>query len=454
MRIPLAVREHPLRVTRVPIFLPPQLLQLPSWPLMGFLFLGGVAGGALAGGETTLVSVDSSGALADGASFDPSITSSGRLSVFTSLATNLVAGDTNAKADIFVHDRKKGTTARVSVDSAGAEADGDSSDPLISTSGRLAAFDSVATNLVVGDTNGKRDLFVHDLKTGITERVSVDSAGTQSDGDSFNPLLSDKGRFVGFDSDATNLVVGDTNGHRDVFLHDRKTGATSRMSVDSVGAQGDAESSDPSVSSNGRLLAFRSAATNLVIGDTNGKGDIFVHDRKTGVTERVSVNSAGLQTDGENGSPWMTPNGRFVAFESAASNLVAGDTNGQVDVFVRDRKKGITERVSVTTAGAQADFASFNPELSSNGRFVVFQSDATNLVAGDTNGMTDIFVHDRTTGVTERISVDTAGGQADLGGSDAAISSQGRFVPFGSGASNLVAGDTNANVDCFVRKRK
>src|SRR5437016_8015596 len=243
-----------------------------------------------------------------------------------------------------------------------------------------------------------------------TERVSVASGGTEGNGASLSSALSADGRFVAFVSAATDLVAADTNGVSDVFVHDRQTGATERVSVASGGAEGNGSSGligfafPPALSADGRFIAFVSFATNLVAGDTNGATDVFVHDRQTGTTERVSVASGGTQSNAASLGSALSADGRFVAFQSDATNLVAGDTNGATDVFVRDRQTGMTERVSVASDGTQANNVSSYPALSADGRFVAFESDATNLVAGDTNGATDVFVHDRQTGATERVS--------------------------------------------------
>src|SRR5213592_4033360 len=250
-----------------------------------------------------------------------------------------------------------------------------------------------------------------------TERVSVASGGTTEGNDtSLGSALSADGRFVAFDSSATDLVAADTNGVSDVSVHDRQTGTTERVSVASHGAQGNGSSGlvtfafPPALSADGRFVAFVSAATNLVASDTNGATDVFVHDRQTGTTERVSVASDGTEGNAASAGATLSADGRFVAFHSAATNLVAGDTNATNDVFVHDRQTGITERVSVASDGTQGNKASSYPALSADGRFVAFDSDATNLVAGDTNGTTDVFVHDRQTGTTERVSVASGGG--------------------------------------------
>src|SRR5438093_242361 len=303
------------------------------------------------------------------------------------------------------------TTERVSVASGGTEANGASLSSALSADGRFVAFDSAATDLVAADTNGVSDVFVHDRQTGATERVSVASGGAQGDGSSgrigfaFPPALSADGRFIAFVSSATSLVAGDTNGATDVFVHDRQTGTTERVSVGSGGGtQGTGNSGGffafPALSGDGRLVAFQSDATNLVAGDTNGATDVFVHDRQTGTTERVSVASGGRQGNGTSAGPALSADGRFVAFYSTATNLVAGDTNGATDVFVRDRQTGTTERASVASGGTQGNGSSAGPVLSADGGLVAFHSTATNLVAGDANGAYDVFVHDRAVSTT------------------------------------------------------
>src|SRR5881409_2729990 len=239
-----------------------------------------------------------------------------------------------------------------------------------------------------------------------TVRVSVASGGTEGDDASLGSALSADGRFVAFDSAATDLVAGDTNHVSDVFVHDRQTGTTERVSVASGGAQGNGSSGligfafPPALSADGRFIAFQSFATNLVAGDTNSATDVFVHDRQTGMTERVSVASDGTQANNVSSYPALSADGRFVAFESDATNLVAGDTNGATDVFVHDRQTGATERASVASDGNQGNGSSSGAALSADGRLVVFHGTASNLVAGDANGAYDVFVHDRPVSTT------------------------------------------------------
>jgi Tol biopolymer transport system component len=251
---------------------------------------------------------------------------------------------------------------------------------------------------VPGDTNGYDDAFVRDRRTGRTERVSVGTGGVEGNDRSGTEALSTDGRFVAFGSWADNLVPGDTNEAFDVFIRDRQTGRTERVSVGTGGVEGDDRSGTVALSADGRFVAFGSWADNLVPGDTNGNADVFVRDRRTGVTERASVGPNGVQGNGDSGSyatVVLSADGRFVAFQSSASNLVPGDTNGLDDIFVRDRLKGVTERVSLGPNGVQGNDGSSSPALSADGRFVAFGSWADNLVPGDTNEEEDVFVHAR-----------------------------------------------------------
>jgi Tol biopolymer transport system component len=397
--------------------------------------------------------VDSAGVQGNGASGFSRISTDGRYIAFESFAANLVPGDRNGALDVFVHDLQNGQTERVSVDSSGVEGDMQSSNVAISADGRFVAFTSHATNLVPGDTNGAADIFVRDRVAGQTFRVSVDSSDAQANNQSMNPALSADGRYVGFFSSATNLVAGDTNGANDVFVHDLLTGETTRVSVDSSGAQGNGPSAYAALSADGRYVAFISLATNLVANDTNGTWDVFVHDRATGHTTLESVDSNGAQGNVFGTLPAISADGRYVAFASLATNLVPNDTNGALDVFVHDRITGRTTRVSVDSSRQQGDENSWGPSFSPDGRFVAFYSDATNLVAGDVNGVSDVFVHDLLTYQTTLISVDTAGMQANSNCYAPSISADGRYVTFYGYASNLVPDDTNSWTDVFLRDR-
>jgi VCBS repeat-containing protein len=282
------------------------------------------------------------------------------------------------------------------------------------------------------------------------ERVSVASDGTQGNNYSYYPSISGDGRYVTFNSNASNLVAGDTNDTFDVFVYDRQLDTTERVSVSSDGTQGNNYSYYPSISGNGRYVTFGSNASNLVPGDTNNSSDVFVYDRQLDTTERVSVSSDGTQGDSDFFDSSISGDGRYVTFASNASNLVAGDTNDTFDVFVHDRQLDTTERVSVSSDGTQGNEISSKPSISGDGRYVTFASNASNLVAGDTNDTFDVFVYDRQLDTTERLSVSSDGTQSNYGAGSASISGDGRYVTFQSFSSNLVAGDTNNVTDVFV----
>ena len=224
----------------------------------------------------------------------------------------------------------------MSVDSFGVEGNGFSYSARISADGNCIFFYSDATNLVAGDTNAATDAFVHDRSTGITERVSVDSAGVEGNGISYNGTITGDGSLVAFYSLATNLVAGDTNGLADIFVHDRNTGTTTRVSLDSAGNEGNGNSYTARISADGLFVAFYSEATNFDAGDTNAMGDVFRHDMTTGETIRISLDSAGVEGNGVSQLTWNSEDGRITVFNSLATNLVAGDTNAVNDVFRRD----------------------------------------------------------------------------------------------------------------------
>jgi Tol biopolymer transport system component len=403
----------------------------------------------------TRVSVDSAGNLGNSGSYNPSISADGRFVAFSSGASNIVPGDTNNTYDIFVRDRLTNTTTRLSVDSAGNQADRNSDGASISADGRFVAFNSDASNIVPGDTNNSFDIFLRDRLTNTTTRVSLDSAGNQGNRFSYNPSISADGRFVAFSSFASNIVPGDTNGDSDIFVRDTLTNTTTLVSVDSAGNQGNSQSFITSISADGRFVAFTSNASNLVPGDTNDDPDIFVRDTLTNTTTRVSVDSAGNQANYNSYNPSISADGRFVAFNSVASNIVPGDANNSFDIFVRDTLTNTTTGVSVDSAGNPGNIMSGSPSISADGRFVAFTSNASNLVPGDTNRERDlvgrhIFVRDTLTNTTTLVSVDSAGNQANSDSSSPSISADGQFVAFNSNASNLVPGDTNNSNDIFV----
>ena len=399
---------------------------------------------------TSAVSVDTGGQLSDGFSFHPSVSADGSRVAFASLATNLVANDSNFATDVFVHDRTSATTICASVDASGAPANGISWFPAISGNGGFVAFTSLADSLVAGDTNGKFDVFVRDLAAGQTMRVSVDSSGAQADLSLSLVAISSDGRIVAFDGDATNLVSGDSNGVSDVFVHDRLTGQTTCVSLDPTGATGNGESTGPSISADGRFVAFASFASNLVAGDANGAVDVFVHDRQTGQTVLASVDASGTQGDNDSSYPALSADGLVLAFESLASNFAAGDSNAQTDVFVRDLQSGQLQLVSVAAGGAPGAGLSAGASISGNGRYVSFYSASTDVVPGTGFGP-HVFVRDVVNGVTTLASIDPNGAPGDDSSYFSSLSAGGEAIAFESVATNLIAGDGNFAQDVFVR---
>jgi Tol biopolymer transport system component len=419
------------------------LLLLPAAPSLG----------AGHDATTTRASLSAKGKQAKSGSIYPSISADGRYVAFESSA-RLAGNDKNHESDVFVRDRIKGETKRVSRAPGGAPANDWSGYAAISGDGRFVAFTSAASNLVANDRNGKEDVFIHDPATRTTERISVGVGGAEGNEDSAYPSISADGRFVAFVSAASNLVPGDTNGRIDLFVRDRALERTTRISLSSEGEQAnaDVEYLPPNaMSADGRYVAFNSTATNLVENDGNGKRDVFVHDRATKSTTRVSIASGGGEGDGSADFGSMSADGRFVVFESLATNLVPGDGNGWRDVFLHHLQTKTTVRVSVGSAGEEGDGDSGNATVSANGRFVAFDSWAPDLVAGDENDASDVFVHDRKKGKTKRVSLSVA---AIPGNGDSDIpflSADGRYVAFQSTATNLIDDDTNGVTDVYVR---
>ena len=393
----------------------------------------------------------------NGASSSPSISSDGRYVAFQSAANDLVQGDSNNHVDVFVRDRQLGTTLLVSLSTAGVHGDGDSSvvaPSSISADGRFVVFSSLSDNLVAGDTNGVSDVFVRDLQNGTTERVSVDSSGLEGDDVSSAASISFDGRYVVFFSHATNLVGGDTNALPDIFLHDRQTASTERVSIGSGGVQGNGfTGAVAAISPDGRYVTFFSAASNLVPGDLNGTYDVFVRDRLNGTTDLVSVATGGTQGNDLSVAASISADGRYVSFWSLATNLVANDTNGVSDAFVRDRLNGTTERVSIRTNGVQGNSDSWSGPISPDGRYVAFPSDASNLVPSDTNSTTDVLLRDRVAGTTERVSIGFGNAQGDGASFSPSMSADLRYIAFESGSSDFVPHDVNGAGDIFVRDR-
>lgn len=420
-------------------------------------------------GTTLLVSSDSSGAgNANGDSFDAIISANGQEVVFTSFASNLVPNDTNNLPDLFVRRLATATTSLVSLNRAGTASGNDvtfnSVNPSITPDGRFVAFHSRAADLTANDDNNNAsDLFVRDLVAGVTTLISVNRTGAASGINLLaTPALSDDGRFVAFNSNASDLVANDNNGFTDVFLRDLESRTTVTVSVNRAGAgSGNSVSRFPNMSTDGRFIAFQSAAGDLVVNDANSFYDVYVRDMRVGITNLVSVNrTGGTGSDSGNviGTPRLSADGRFVAFSSSASDLVADDTNRRTDVFVRDLQADTTSLVSRNSAGTNGGNGdSLNPLISSDGRFVSFESPANDLVGAisDTNSKPDIFLRDLPAGATTLLSANSSSSTGVTSGNNgsvaATMSLDGRFVAFDSDASDLVSNDANNLPDVFVR---
>lgn len=378
-----------------------------------------------------------------------SMTPDGRFVVFTSSASNLIASDTNGFDDVFVYDVATAVVERASVSSSGTEGSSSSNSPSISADGRFVVFTSFAPDLVAADANNAVDVYLRDRLLGTTERISEAAGGGDADSFSFAAQVSGDGRFVAFTSFATNLVANDTNGHRDVFVHDRQLGTTERISESAQGVEGDAPSGgnafQPAISFDGRYVAFASVASNFVPNDTNSFADLFVRDRALGTIERVT-GLGGAEPDGDSASASMSADGRFVVFLSDASNLVAGDTNATFDVFVWQRETGVVERASVATSGAEGSLSSWFPSISADGRFVTFTTASSELDPNDSNGLADAYVRDRLSQTTYRESLDTGAGEFTTASTFPTITRIGTRSAF---ASPLV----NGLSDVWVRTR-
>jgi Tol biopolymer transport system component len=398
------------------------------------------------------VSVDSSGVEGNAASDTPVISSDGRFVAFLSTATNLTSDTARIlEPQVFLHDRATGTTECISVSTSGAVGNRSCYTPAITSDGRYVAFATDATNLVPAGGTGFFEIYLRDRVTHKTERVSLPSTGNPQDGDSFFPAISADGLIVAFESSSSNLVDNDTNRTWDVFVRDRSMSRTELVSLSSFGQPGDSDSRDPSISDDGTLVAFDSESNNLVANDRNGYQDVFVRDRSAGTTGRVSVDSSGGEGDYYSSLPSISADGSCVAFESWSDNLVANDTNRETDVFVHERTSGVTERVSVDAAGGELHYdRSEYASISGDGSLVSFTSWANNVTPSDTNGVADVFIRDRNAATTTVVTVDCAWAAANGESILHALSSDGTCIAFSSAATDLIDGDTNRCLDVFV----
>ena len=387
----------------------------------------------------------------------PSISTDGRFVAFVSLAENLVPEDTNLATDVFVRDRLLGTTERVSVSSSGRQGNGNSGllnllgGPSISGDGRFVAFASEATNLVRGDRNSAGDVFVRDRLTGETTRVSVASDGTEASGS--EPVISRDGRFVSFLS-FSDTIVPDENFTADVFVHDRQTGVTERISEGPDGSDANGQSLFPArLSGDGRFVYFSSFASNLVAGDPdNGDVDAYLFDRQTQTTTAITSNrpSSGVIQHGIVGG--ISGDGRFLMFTTQDTTFVNPDTNGFFDdAWLVDRATGEYLLVGVNDAGVQGDDSTFAGDVSDDGSFVALVSRSTNF-GGPANFRENIYVRDRTAGTTRLVSVASDGTEGDLDSIEPAMTPDGLVISFASRSSTFVPENQSFFAyDVFVR---
>jgi hypothetical protein len=391
---------------------------------------------------TTRVSVPSGGGLANNFSDVPAISTDGRYVVFSSRASNLAAADTNGVDDVFVHDVLTGTTERVSVATGGAEGNGFSREGSISANGRFVAFVSAATNLVPDDTNNQSDVFVRDRQSATTSRVSVGPGGVQGNFGAIQAVISANGRYVAFVGSSNNLVANDTNSLLDIFRFDRDTSETIRINVSTGGGQAvGGHTFRPSISADGSFVAFDTEATNMISGDTNGLADVFVRDVQANTTTRVSVGPGGVQGNNVSNSPSISADGRFVSFSSASTNFAS---NGHIGIFVRDRQNpATTSPVAVVDSNATQG-RPIRSMISGDGAFVCFDT-----VQNPTSQITLV---KRETLAKTLLSVAPNGDPANGSAIECMVNGDGSVTAFRTVASNLVPGDTNNQVDVFVRK--
>lgn len=347
-------------------------------------------------------------------------------------------------------------TQLVSVSSSGAQGDQPvaTSRPALSADGRFVAFQTAATNLVSGDANGTDDVFVRDRVLGTTELVSRTPLSASGNGASREPSVSDDGRYVAFSSVASDLVANDASGTSDVFLFDRTTGVVTRVSELPSGASASGPSSLAHVSGDGRFVAFSSAASDLVLNDTNGATDAFVRELATGAISRVSVATGGAEAQGDSHVAGISDDGSVVAFLTAAGNLWPHDANTTLDVYFHDRTTGVTELASRTASGAASTTGLvLHAALSGDGSTVVFQSSSVDF-APITPFTSQVFAFERASGSVSLVSKNFLGNCASLPSGRPTISDDARYVAFDSSAKNLVNLDLGPGGDVYVVDRE
>ena len=404
-------------------------------------------------GAATIVSSTAGGVQSNGASDNAVLSADGTKLVFTSTATNLVAGVTSGNQEVYVKDMTTGVISLVSSNSSGTAGDAYSFNPQISADGTKVVFTSTSDNLIGSDTNGHNDIFVKDLTTGVTTKISdALLLNGPTNGDSSSPSISGDGSLVVFASQASNISLLDLNGAQDIFIKNTNTGLLSLvLSGNLIGLTANGDSFNPIISKDGSTLAFASKATDLVSGDNNGAQDIFTINLATGHITLVSRSTGGTEGNADSSAPVFSDDGSKIAFLSTSTNLVAGATNTQQSLYVKDLTTGVLTLVSSDAAGNQANGLSFAPAFSHDGTKMVFASYGDNLVAGDTNAQPDIFLKDLVTGAVTLISNDANGVQSNGFSGMPVFSADDSQIIFSTDATNLVPGDNNGTRDIVIK---
>jgi flagellin-like hook-associated protein FlgL len=404
----------------------------------------GISNDETRAGDTIRISTDSNGTQrTSGATFAAAakVTANGEFVGFSLDANQLVSNDTNGQFDVYVKNLATGNIELASQNITGGVGTGYSAFSDISADGRYVVFYSNSNNMVQNETNNQFDVFVRDLFTDSTRLVNYSpTTNTAGNSGSTSARISADGRYVFFDSTSSDLVIGDTNSNTDVFRKDLFTGVLDRVSTVS------------SVSADGRYVLFVSNSNNIIsgVGPTH---QVYMKDLSSDRTTLISSTSAGVQGNALSSRSAISDDGKYVAFGSTATNLVSGDTNAAEDVFLKNLTTGATTLISSSAAGVQGNGVSTLRSISADGRYVVFESAASNLVSGDTNGQVDVFRKDTTTGEIVRVSTASSGVESsgNTGIFGASISADGRKVAFISSATNLISNDTNSSIDVFVR---
>jgi Tol biopolymer transport system component len=425
-------------------------------PFASLLVLFLLGAGPVLGQATERVSLSAASLEPDDDCYEAVVSADGRFVAFTSGASNMIPGVTGGH--VWVRDRLLGTLELVSVSTGGVPANGVNESPSISADGRYVAFESSSGNLVPADTNATWDVFLRDRQLGTTTRVSLSVTGQQLNGASFQPVLTPDGDYLAFVSQATNVVAGFAG--TIVYRLDLVGGQMTVVSASPTGSP-NGICTAPAISHDGRFIAFESTASNLVAGDANGFKDVFIRDCQLGVTDLVSVATGGAPANNDSALPSLSADGNEVVFLSRSTNFFPGDVNNSYDVFVRDRASLTTTRINIAAAGGIPSPPT-RPVVSATGRLVAYVS-GLSLVPADTNFASDVYVYDRVAGTTSLESASTAGvvgnfatpsNLANFQGRNAlSISADGEFVAFDSEASNLVEGDNAGFRDVFVRWR-